>query len=100
MAIVNGFAGVREDHGGELRFSPRLPSTWTRLQFRLIVRGRFLEVDMTHDATTYRLLEGDGLRVVSDGEAHLLRQGAAATVAHPTAAQDADLVDAVPGSPG
>src|SRR5262249_12093133 len=40
MAIVNGFAGLRDDEGGELRFKPRLPAEWTRLRFRVIVRGQ------------------------------------------------------------
>ncbi len=39
IAAVAGFGGMR-DHGGQLSFSPRLPAALTRLQFRLMFRGR------------------------------------------------------------
>lgn len=67
MALVHGFAGLRETDD-ELRFSPRLPEEWSRMRFRLAVRGQSLEVDMRRDGTTYRLLEGAGLEIVHDGE--------------------------------
>jgi alpha,alpha-trehalose phosphorylase len=62
LALVAGFAGLR-DFDGEARFAPRLPAGWTRLRFRLQVRGRRLEVDLRPDATTYTLLEGEPLTV-------------------------------------
>ena len=37
-ALVFGFGGMR-DHGGELTFDPRLPSTWPELRFRFCWRG-------------------------------------------------------------
>jgi alpha,alpha-trehalose phosphorylase len=57
MAIVYGFAGLR-DHGGRLRFRPRLPEDWERLRFRLRVCGQKLEVDLGRDRVDYRLVEG------------------------------------------
>jgi alpha,alpha-trehalose phosphorylase len=62
LALVAGFGGLREDHG-DVRFHPRLPEGWDRLRFRVEVRGQLVEVDMTHQATTYRLLEGRGIQV-------------------------------------
>ena len=62
LALVAGFGGLR-DFDGEVRFRPRLPDEWDRLRFRVQVRGQLLEVDMTPDATTYRLIEGHGLLV-------------------------------------
>jgi alpha,alpha-trehalose phosphorylase len=38
------------------------------MSFRLIVRGSRLEVEMTADATTFRLLDGEPLSLISDGE--------------------------------
>jgi alpha,alpha-trehalose phosphorylase len=62
LALVAGFAGLR-DADGEVRFHPRLPAEWDCLRFRIRVRGQLVEVDMTHDATTYRLLEGRGITI-------------------------------------
>ncbi|MEJ7825605.1 MAG: glycosyl hydrolase family 65 protein [Solirubrobacteraceae bacterium] len=68
MALVNGFAGLRDIEGHDLRFAPRLPDGWQGMRFRLIVRGSRLEIEMTAVATTYRLLDGDPLSLISDGE--------------------------------
>jgi alpha,alpha-trehalose phosphorylase len=62
LALVAGFGGLREDDG-DVRFHPRLPKEWDRLRFRVQVRGQLVEVDMTREATTYRLVEGRGLMV-------------------------------------
>jgi alpha,alpha-trehalose phosphorylase len=71
---VAGFGGLR-DFDGEVRFAPRLPAGWTRLRFRVEVRGQRIEVDMRPAATTYRLLEGDGLMIEHCGEPVRLRPG-------------------------
>jgi len=68
MALVNGFAGLRDIEGHDLRFVPRLPVDWQSMSFRLIVRGSRLEVEMTTSATTYRLLDGPPLSLISGGE--------------------------------
>ena len=60
LALVAGFGGLR-DADGDVRFSPRLPADWERLSFRVQVRGQLIEVDMTTDETTYRLLDGTGI---------------------------------------
>ena len=39
LVAVAGFGGMR-DHFGKLTFRPRLPDALTRLQFRLMFRGR------------------------------------------------------------
>jgi alpha,alpha-trehalose phosphorylase len=67
MALVHGFAGLR-DHGGRLRFHPWLPEGWSRLRFRLRVRGQLLEVDIRVQGVEYRLLEGDRLPIEHAGE--------------------------------
>jgi alpha,alpha-trehalose phosphorylase len=75
LALVAGFGGLR-DFDGHVRLDPRLPASWDRLCFRLQVRGQLIEVDMTHAATTYRLLEGTGLLVEHRGEELRLSPGA------------------------
>jgi alpha,alpha-trehalose phosphorylase len=76
LALVAGFGGLREEDG-EVRLHPRLPDEWDRLRFRVQVRGQVVEVDMTHEATTYRLIEGRGLMVHHFDEPLRLLPGAA-----------------------
>jgi alpha,alpha-trehalose phosphorylase len=76
LALVAGFGGLR-DADGELRFARRLPEAWSRLRFRIEVRGQLLEVDMTPGATAYRLLEGSGLLIEHFGERLRVRPGRA-----------------------
>ncbi len=66
MALVYGFAGMR-DHHGVLSFRPRIPAAWDRLRFRLTVRGNLFEVDVRPDVTTYALQEGEGFTLFHAG---------------------------------
>jgi alpha,alpha-trehalose phosphorylase len=66
IAAVAGFGGMR-DHGGELSFSPRLPSALTRLKFRILFRGRNLMVEVSHEHAHYSLLDGRPLEISHHG---------------------------------
>jgi alpha,alpha-trehalose phosphorylase len=66
MALVNGFAGLRDPNGEDVHFKPRLPADWQAMSFRLIVRGSRFEVEMTQQTTTYRLLDGPPIAIVTD----------------------------------
>ena len=66
IAAVCGFGGLR-DFDGELTFAPRLPARLGRLRFRLVYRGRRIEVDVTKKDATYRLLDGERLVVGHHG---------------------------------
>ena len=74
MALVYGFGGL-DDTDGQIAFRPRLPKGWTRLRFRLTVRGRRLEVDVTRDGTTYTLREGEPFSITHRGERVALTAG-------------------------
>lgn len=74
LALVAGFGGLR-DSDGEAHFTPRLPEGWTRLRFRMQVRGQLIEVDMTPGETSYRLVDGRGLLVHHAGEELRLTPG-------------------------
>ncbi|WP_369256758.1 glycoside hydrolase family 65 protein [Geodermatophilus amargosae] len=63
---VAGFGGMR-DHDGHLLFAPRLPERITRLRFRLAYQGRALQVTVTKEQATYRLLDGEALDVHHHG---------------------------------
>jgi alpha,alpha-trehalose phosphorylase len=82
LALVAGFGGLRESDG-EVCFHPRLPAEWERLRFRVQVRGQVVEVDMTRDATTYRLVEGRGLLLQHFGEVVRLAAGEAVRMSGP-----------------
>ncbi len=66
LGAVAGFGGMR-DHGGVLRFTPRLPDALRRLAFRLCFRGRRLLVEVEHGQATYSLLEGEAIEIVHHG---------------------------------
>ena len=82
LALVAGFGGLREDDG-DVCFHPRLPDDWDRLRFRVQVRGQVVEVDMTHEATTYRLVDGRGIQVGHFDERVRLLPGAPVMCSQP-----------------
>ena len=67
IALVAGFAGLRE-RGGTLGLAPRLHSRMTRLVITLSMRQRRLRIEITPDTTTYRLLKGEPLPILHDGQ--------------------------------
>lgn len=66
IALVAGFGGMRE-RDGSLCFAPRLPEGLSRLAFCLVFQGRHLQVETTHEATSYRLKVGDDVTVFHFG---------------------------------
>lgn len=62
LAIVNGFAGMKQDLD-KLSFRPLLPGQWERCSFSVKWKGRRLYVNATQESTTYRLLEGDPIKL-------------------------------------
>jgi len=67
LALVYGFGGLR-DHGGHLRFDPKLPKMWSGLTFHLEVRGSRLCIEAGHDRTRYTLLQGPAVSLTHRGE--------------------------------
>ncbi|WP_152395023.1 glycoside hydrolase family 65 protein [Paenibacillus guangzhouensis] len=57
LTIVNGFAGMRHDEE-VITFNPTIPSAWTSYTFRVLFHGSLVEVSVTKEQTTYRLIEG------------------------------------------
>jgi alpha,alpha-trehalose phosphorylase len=72
LALVAGLGGMR-DHGGALRFAPRLPPGLERLAFRIGYRGCCLAVGVRPADATYRLVAGDRLDIAHHGEPLALR---------------------------
>jgi alpha,alpha-trehalose phosphorylase len=73
---VAGFGGMR-NHNGRITFAPRLPPALTRLRFRMMLKGRTLEVAVSRsedgsepgESATYRLLAGDPFDTSHHGKA-------------------------------
>ncbi len=74
-ALVAGFGGLRLRDGG-LVFAPRLPKGIDQLTFHLRYRDRRLRVSVRPTEATYRLLDGEPLKVLHHGEAITLSAGA------------------------
>lgn len=67
IALVSGFAGLRQ-RGKTLAFAPRLPAGITRLVVNLSMQKRRLRIEITPEITTYKLINGDLLRILHDGQ--------------------------------
>jgi len=60
MALVYGFAGMRNYHG-ELSFRPYLPDQLDGYQFTIYFRGRQLRLRVTEKGASYRLFSDESL---------------------------------------
>ena len=58
MAIVNGFAGMRDD-GNRLSFTPHLPDLWKSLEFKIKYKKCLLNVSISKSRADFRLEEGE-----------------------------------------
>jgi alpha,alpha-trehalose phosphorylase len=74
IVVVAGFGGARDSHRGVM-FRPRLPPALARLRFRVMWRGRCLELDIGHPDVTYELINGEPLDIFHDDEPLSLEVG-------------------------
>ncbi len=72
LCCAAGFGGMR-DHHGSITFAPRLPSRLDRLVFRMSLPNCRIEVQVTSNNATYRLVDGDPIGVRHYGEAFTVR---------------------------
>jgi alpha,alpha-trehalose phosphorylase len=61
-ALVSGFGGLRDDEE-VLNFDPRLPRSWSRLNFSLTYRGSRFKVYLTRKAITFELVSGEPFKL-------------------------------------
>ncbi|PKW26014.1 glycoside hydrolase family 65 protein [Phycicoccus duodecadis] len=79
--LVGGFGGMR-DHGGLLRFDPRLPEGWGSLTFRLAWRGSRLRVQLSEHEVAFTVEDGAApVPVEVRGERHEVAPGTPVVVA-------------------
>ncbi|QGG94462.1 glycoside hydrolase family 65 protein [Actinomarinicola tropica] len=67
LAVVAGFGGMRDD-GETLAFSPRLPPQLQRICFRMLYRGRQLQVELSPETVRYTLRAGEAVTIRHHGE--------------------------------
>ncbi|SFC66482.1 hypothetical glycosyl hydrolase [Bacillus sp. OV322] len=72
MSAIFGFANVSIKNG-QLSLTPRLPAEWTELSFPLTFRGNRLNVKITQRQTEIRMISGNDMRIMLNGEEHLLK---------------------------
>jgi alpha,alpha-trehalose phosphorylase len=82
ITAIAGFGGMR-DHGGRLRFMPRLPDSLARLRFKIRCRGRAMTIEVTPKQATYTLYRGEDIELVHHGESLTLSTGEPVTRAIP-----------------
>lgn len=87
------------DDGGRISFAPRLPGSWNRLRFALVVQGDELVVDLTPEDATYLLRAGTTKRIMHRGSEIELTVGEPVTVpARPAGARNEDIPAALPST--
>lgn len=69
--MVRGFGGMRFE-GDTISFHPVCPDQWKGYSFRVIFRGRTIEVSVTPDGASYQLLGGEPIEILAEGEKVLL----------------------------
>jgi len=74
IALVGGFGGMRT-HRGDISFTPRLPEGLTLLAFTVMIRGRRLRIEVTHESAKYVLAEGEPLQIMHHGEPLMVTVG-------------------------
>jgi alpha,alpha-trehalose phosphorylase len=84
VALVGGFGGLR-DVDGTFCFAPRLPKSLTRIAFNLVIRGRRLQIEVTHAQARYTLSDGAPLDIVHHGQTVSLSAGKPQTQPIPAA---------------
>lgn len=67
MSMVIGFGGMRIKEG-MLTFTPNLPRKWKLISFNIHFRGRILNVTITENKTSVKLMKGEKLQVEINGK--------------------------------
>ncbi len=89
MVFVYGFAGMR-DWDGKIVFDPQMPQEAKRLRFHLLVRGQEIEVDITHEFSTFRLIDGENITIYHRDEELVLTKQAPTQICKVISTTDPD----------
>ena len=67
MSMLFGFGGMRIN-GDELEFAPVLPEKWNSYKFRILFKGRLIEVFVDKNGAKYSVIKGEPIAIKSFGE--------------------------------
>ena len=74
MSMIYGFGGMMV-RDGLLSFEPLLPENWEALSFKILYRGRILEIRIENKQVSIKNLEGEGVDLYLLGEKKRLEAG-------------------------
>lgn len=72
MSLVNGFGGVRIVEN-KLSLRPTIPKEWKKYRFRLNFRGRLLDILVDHDNVSIKLIKGNEIAVIINGDEKIIK---------------------------
>ncbi len=72
LSVVEGFGGMRAD-GGHLSFTTSLPPNWKAFAYKIIYRGRIVNVRVSTSGTEVTLDSGEPLEITVNGEPRLIK---------------------------
>ena len=82
MFVVYGAAGMR-DYNGEISFNPKIKNArgyLRRLEFKLLVRGCLLHIDLTDKKANYTLLKGNEFTFRHKRKKLILKKGESVSI--------------------
>lgn len=74
MVVTYGFAGMRIKEN-TLSFNPKIPKKWTALNFKLLFRGKNLEVNIQKSTITIKNESDEKLSLLVAGKMHHIEAG-------------------------
>lgn len=74
MVVTYGFAGMRIKKN-TLSFDPKLPKKWKSLHFRLVFRGKILDVDVERSNMTITNTANEEIKVMVSGKKYKIGAG-------------------------
>ena len=67
MSMLFGFGGMRVNDDA-LEFAPVLPEKWNSYKFRILIKGRLIEVFVDKSGAKYSVIKGEPIAIKSYGE--------------------------------
>jgi alpha,alpha-trehalose phosphorylase len=74
QALISGFGGFSHSPAGA-RFDPRLPPTWSSLEFNVRIRGSLVHASLDHHSLTLALRAGNEVKVSVGAEEATITAG-------------------------
>lgn len=73
LAVIFGFAGI-EKTKNSLSIEPKLPKAWEQLSFSFVWKNQTITFNLSKEQVVLRKETNDPLKIIIEGEEHILRQ--------------------------